>query len=107
MRKLKDKCKKYDFANLPAGISKESAQHFIDHRKILKKPLTQHALDLSMDHAANASQIGLTPAQAINKTIEKGWLSINLGWLNKEFIYDTCETKQCTLKRFTDKSWAK
>lgn len=98
---------KYDLDNLPTGISKESAQHFIDHRKMLKKPLTQHALDISMDHASKALEIGITPDQAINKTIELGWSAINLTWLNKRFMNDADETEQSTIERFTDRSWAK
>jgi len=95
---------KYDLDNLPNGISKESAQHFIDHRKIIKKPLTQHALEIAMDHAANAIKIGKTPDQVIDKTIECGWSSINLAWLNERFLIETDITS--TFERWNDRSWA-
>lgn len=93
---------KYNLDNLPDAISKESAQHFIDHRKMIKKPLTQHALDIAMDHASNAHKIGLTPDQAIDKTIEMGWSAINLRWIDKIFM-DEADEAMSTL----DRSWAK
>lgn len=95
---------KYDLDNLPNGISKEIAQHFIDHRKMIKKPLTQHALDIAMSHAYKASDIGLTPDQAIDKTIECGWSAINLEWLNKRFTNEADITT--TIERWFDRSWA-
>lgn len=98
---------KYDLDNLPNGISKESAQHFIDHRKIIKKPLTQHALNIAMDHASNASKIWLTPDQVIDKTIEYGWVAINLTWIHLRCLKEAADTVQTTEERFTDRSWAK
>lgn len=97
---------KYDLDNLPNGISKKSAQHFIDHRKILKKPLTQHALDIAMNHASNAGQIGLTPDQAIDSTIEYGWAAINLKWIDKRLMDDSDAIDRSILYGLTDRSWA-
>ena len=70
-----------DLSELPAGISTESAQAFIDHRKMLKAPISQRGLDLSMQEAAKAYQIGLTPQQAIDETILAGWKGIKIEWL--------------------------
>jgi hypothetical protein len=67
--------------NLPEQISSHVAQAFIDHRKTIKKPLSQHAFDLSMSEALKASSIGLTPDQAINETILAGWQGIKIDWL--------------------------
>lgn len=70
-----------DYLGLPEGISLEAAQGFVDHRKLLKTPLTQRAFDLAMKTAAKAQEIGLTPDQAIDETVAAGWKGINLSWL--------------------------
>ncbi len=74
---------KISFEHLPLGVNETDAQAFIDHRKALKAPLTQHAFNLSMKQAAQAARIGLSPEQAINETILAGWKGINLDWLQK------------------------
>jgi len=71
----------YDLSNLPDGVTEGSAKDFIEHRKKLKAPLTQHALDLAMAEAVKAPAIGLTPVDAINETIQAGWKGIKIEWL--------------------------
>lgn len=69
------------FENLPGGITEESARAFADHRKILKKPLSQHALDLAMREAARAPEVGWEANQAIDEAIMAGWQGIKIEWL--------------------------
>jgi phage replication O-like protein O len=69
------------FEYLSDEISIESAQSFIDHRKLLKVPLTQRAFDLAMNEASKGPNIGITPEQAIDETIAAGWKGINIAWL--------------------------
>lgn len=74
---------KLDLSNLPDGISVDTAQAFIDHRKVLKKPLTQRALNLSLAEAVKASQAipDMTPDQAIDEAILAGWQGVKAQWL--------------------------
>lgn len=69
------------FDTLPSGISIDAAQGFVDHRKLLKAPLTQRAFDQAMATAARASEIGMTPDEAIDETVAAGWRGIKLEWL--------------------------
>lgn len=80
-KKPKPKAGAINLDNLPIAISQESAQGFIDHRKLMKAPLTQRAFDLAIKSALNANEIGLTPDQAIDQTVANGWKGINLDWL--------------------------
>lgn len=66
---------------LPEQISPQVALAFIEHRKLAKPALTQYAFDLAMKEAAKASEIGITPDQAINETIQAGWKGIKIEWL--------------------------
>jgi len=70
-----------DLSALPEGISEQTAKDFIEHRKLLKKPLTQRALNLCMTTAAKAPSHGLTPDQVIDETIIKGWMKPEPEWV--------------------------
>jgi phage replication O-like protein O len=70
------------FEYLSDEISIEAAKSFIDHRKLLKVPLTQRAFDLAMSEASKAPTVGLTSEQAIDETIAAGWKGINIAWLS-------------------------
>ncbi|QJQ93938.1 MULTISPECIES: replication protein [Halomonadaceae] len=74
---------KLDLENLPDGVTREAAEGFIEHRKALKKPLTQRALMLALGEAVKASQAipGLSPDQAIDETILAGWQGVKAQWL--------------------------
>lgn len=88
----------FDFSILPPSISKEDALNFIEHRKLMKKPLTQRAFALAMQNFCNvASELGIhhfqsadgitrSPAeQIIDYTIEAGWQSVKADWVrNRE-----------------------
>lgn len=72
-----------DLTDLPNGVSAEAARAFIDHRKALKKPLTQRALMLSLGEAVKASEAipDMTPDQAIDEAILAGWQGVKAQWL--------------------------
>lgn len=88
----------FDFSILPPSISKEDALNFIEHRKLMKKPLTQRAFALAMQNFCNvASELGIHPFQSadgitrspaeqiIDYTIEAGWQSVKADWVrNRE-----------------------
>lgn len=73
--------------DLPEDISSEVATEFIQHRKLIKKPLTQKAFDRAMTIAAGVSvhrglaRLKYTPDQCITATIDAGWQGINLDWI--------------------------
>ena len=78
----KEKNNKKEKFTPPPGISQEAADEFIQHRRNLKKPLTQNAFNRAMVQALKASQeIGITPDEAIHETIDAGWQGIKAEWL--------------------------
>lgn len=84
------KNKKYkglDFSNLPIEIDEETGQEFVDHRKNLKKPLTQNAFDRAMRAAVDISEhpeVPLTAIQVITRVIDCGWQGIKPEYFIKE-----------------------
>lgn len=77
--KVNQKVSGISLDELPEGITKQTAKDFIDHRKALKKPLTQKAFELAMNSAINC--VGVTPAQAIDICIERGWQTPRPEWI--------------------------
>ena len=80
----KRKTNTINFDSLPESISHEAALGFIDHRKLLKKPLTQRAFNIAMNEAAKAPEIDMTPDEAIDQCGASGWLGIKLEWLTNK-----------------------
>lgn len=78
-KKINKKVSGISLDELPEGITKQTAKDFIDHRKVLKKPLTQKAFELAMNSAINC--VGVTPAQAIDICIERGWQTPRPEWI--------------------------
>ncbi|MGQ7249552.1 replication protein [Halomonas sp. V046] len=72
-----------DLSNLPGGVTPEAVQGFIEHRKALKKPLTQRALNLNVNEALRAAERipDLTPDQALDETVLAGWQGVKADWL--------------------------
>ena len=76
----KRKPKKLDFSEY--GVSDQIVKAFQDHRKAIKKPLTEHALKLNLAEAAKAPIVlGISADDAINETIHAGWQGVNIDWL--------------------------
>jgi hypothetical protein len=71
-----------DYSGLPVEIPKSVAQEFVQHRKNLKKPLTQEAFERQMKAAVKAGdQLGISPEKTIHETIDAGWQGIKGDWL--------------------------
>jgi hypothetical protein len=73
--------------DLPEDISSDVAIEFIEHRKLIKKPLTQRAFDRAMKIAVDVKdhrglqRLKYTPNMCITETIDAGWQGINLEYL--------------------------
>jgi len=81
--KPKAKPTQLDLSNLPADVTAEAVQGFIEHRKALKKPLTQRALNLNVNEALRAAERipDLTADQALDETVLAGWQGVKADWL--------------------------
>ena len=79
---------KISLAQLDLEIEQDAALSYIEHRKLKKKPLTQRAFDQAMKKALLAFEVGMTPTELIDWTIDKGWDGINIAFtksaLNRE-----------------------
>jgi plasmid stability protein len=92
-----------DFSQIPESIPIEVAEAFAEHRKILKKPLTQYALRINLEKAATAQEFGLTPQQVVEETIAAGWLGIEPEWVaNRKKSSQRANSKQIDMK---DTGW--
>jgi len=76
-----EKYKGIELINLPDGLSIQSAKNFIDHRKAIKKPLTQHGFSLYLSALQTCTDCGLDLNQIVDETIDAGWQSIKPAWL--------------------------
>jgi biotin operon repressor len=75
-----------DFTNISPLITAETIKQFILHRKVKKSPLTQNALELTCKTAMKCKEaFDLDPNEAIQYGIERGWQSINVKWMEKDF----------------------
>jgi len=93
----KEKINKKEKFIPPPGISQEAADEFIQHRKNLKKPLTQNAFNRAMLQALKASaEIGITPDEAIHETIDAGWQGVKAEWLKNRLRKTNAENKSTT-----------
>jgi hypothetical protein len=101
--------KKINISEIPESVSSDAAMEFIDHRFLIKKPLTQNAFDRAMRSAVIAGErLSISPDTAITETIDSGWAGINPDWLQKKIIGAKNETRQRTdnrsrAKRVSDK----
>jgi len=76
-----EKYKGIELTNLPDGLTIQSAKNFIDHRKAIKKPLTQHGFSLYLSALQSCTDCGLNLNQIVDETIDAGWQSIKPAWL--------------------------
>jgi len=75
-----------DFEKIPSVITKESIEQFILHRKVLKAPLTQNALELTCGSVMKCHEAyNMDPNDALQHCIKMGWRSINVKWLERDF----------------------
>lgn len=63
---------------LPLAIDREVIAAFIEHRKVIKKPLTQYALKLLCNDALKCQTLhGVDPNEALKHCLSNGWQGCN------------------------------
>jgi len=110
-----DRNKRLCFDHIPPEY-KDSMNEFVDHRKNMKKPLTQPALDRFMNAAIRTAQeLELDPNFVIHETIDAGWQSIKPEWLRNRLGLNNVpgssdssgKTRDRSLEEdLNDRSWA-
>jgi hypothetical protein len=60
---------------------REPITEYIDHRKLIKKPLTQRALSRFINKVQKCVDSGISADSAIATTIDRGWSDINPEWI--------------------------
>jgi hypothetical protein len=100
------------------GVSDETANEFVEHRKLLKKPLTQGAFDRAMREACKCAQLlDCTASQAIELSIDKGWQAPTMEYIkaelerrheaaNRQQMVVVKPTRESIIDRLTDRSWS-
>lgn len=101
--------KKIDLIDIALyNVSDDAAKAFIDWRISLKKPLTQRAFALCLKEAVLCGQLGLTPDDALDKTMLWGWLAPNYAYtMNKmqnEFNTLAVVSTQASIKQIKNDS---
>jgi hypothetical protein len=84
---LQDIYKKIELTNLTEEIERETAKELIDHRVNIKKPFTQQSFDRLIKKILKVKsdqEITLTPNQAIETIIDRGWQGFELDWLKSK-----------------------
>jgi len=73
----------FDYSNLP--ISAVLAQEVVEYRQhVLKKPLTQRALNALAENLASASEVGMTPEKAVEVMELNNWRSFKPDWIRNQ-----------------------
>lgn len=99
------------------NISDETAQEFIEHRKLIKKPMTQRAFERAMIEACKcANELTITADQALELAIDKGWQAPTFEYIKAELErrHEAANRQQVVVKtdrqgiidRLTDRSWS-
>ena len=71
-----------DFSEFEDRVDLETLRAFADHRKAMRKPLTQRALRSVVKKAIEAAeQVGITIDQAFDEALASGWLKVEAEWL--------------------------
>ena len=83
----------------PDWLSMESLVAFIEHRKKIRKPLTDKALEMTITKLSGFRDDGYDPNLLINEAIMRGWQSVFLPEKDQEkFKLKQAEHKQKTLE---------
>lgn len=97
------------------NVSEDAAKEFIDHRANKGSKTTQRAFERSLKKAVECQKYGFTPDEAIEETIEAGWVAVTPEFLaarNSRKMKAMQEattggTRQSALiEDLTDRSWA-
>lgn len=102
-------------------VDEDVALEFIEYReKIIEFPLTQNAFNRSMRTAFRCQDLGITPTQAVEITMDKGWRAVTYEYVARELASRRQALQQSELKNsntstrerkvdimLEDRSWAK
>lgn len=92
----------FDLDVLPLAIDRDVIAAFIDHRKALKKPMTQLALKLTCDNAMKCLDLyGIDPNEAIKHCIVRGWLACDPKYFEKNGQAKPTGTDKCKTCQYT------
>ena len=120
---------KIDLTGLDICIDKEVAQEFIQYRGAMEKKYhlkTQGQFDRQMKKALKAHEVGMSPTDLIEWTMDKNWVGINITYtataLSREMqaitevayrpdggrvINQSAKTRDMPIQhQLTDNSWA-
>lgn len=61
---------------IPEWLDKQLWQSWIDHRKQMRKPMTEKAVEISVKRLNEFRARGHTPKQVIELAIERGWVGL-------------------------------
>lgn len=78
--KGKKPCKKKVLAKdfeLPSCVTETELQEFIDHRDLIKKPMSELAVNKFLKHLVNLSNRGFYVRELIDTAIMNGWQSVH------------------------------
>ncbi len=84
--------KSIDLSQLDPQIDTQIAKDYIDHRKTIKKPLTQRAFNAQMKNALRAFElekygISMTPNEVIEWTLDNtNWQKIDPIWVANQLV---------------------
>jgi phage replication O-like protein O len=73
---IKTKNKGLDLSVVPEWLNPQLVTDFIDHRKTIKKPMTQVALNRLITKLDDFRQRGIDPAAALGESIISGWTGV-------------------------------
>ena len=97
-------------------VDEDAALAYIEHRKAMRKPLTQRAFDRAMRNAHKCESFGITATEAIDITMDKGWAGVTVEYIMRELenrrnavmnsTQNDFSTRGTSLQQdITDKSW--
>jgi len=86
---------KIDISGIDLEIDPEAAQDYVEHRINKGKPLTQRAFNFAMKKALQAHEVGMTPTELIDWTIEKGWDGININFTKSALMREQQAIIEC------------
>jgi hypothetical protein len=86
---------KIDISGIDKGIDPEAAQDYVQHRINKGKPLTQRAFNQAMKKTLQAHEVGMTPTELIDWTIEKGWDGININFTKSALMREQQAIIEC------------
>jgi hypothetical protein len=73
-----------DLKPFEKDVSIEHLKHLIDHRITKKAKPTQHALKLQVKRLTRSQEVGMTPEELIDYTIEKNWIAVNIDYTKND-----------------------